>query len=99
MGSGLFSRLTDVALTPTPTSPRRYQPPNYSPTGAGEGRRGAGGRSIAPASPPDARATPAAMTEALSLAMTIIPSFGALRCKFTHSQRRGQPPMIVLTQA
>jgi hypothetical protein len=39
------------------------------------------------------------MTEALTLAMTIIPSFGVRRSKFTHGQSPGQPPIIVLTQA
>src|SRR5271167_3575891 len=76
IGSGALCRSGAVELTPTPTSPRRYQPPNGASAGDSGGRDGAGGRSSALAHPHEAAAI-AAMARAFSLAMTAIPAFGA----------------------
>src|SRR5208282_18453 len=78
IGSGAFCSSGVVALTPSPTSPRRYQPLNSMTAGGGEGRGGAGGRSAAFAHPQVAATTPAT-ARGLSMAMTTIPSFAAGR--------------------
>src|SRR5271157_1862149 len=75
IGSGSFLSSGVEVLTPSPTSPRRYQPLNSS--AAGGGRPGAGGKSGAPAGRADAPVKQPATARALNSAMTTIPSFGA----------------------
>src|SRR5271168_211119 len=65
-----------VELTPTPTSPRRYQPPNWLSAGDSGGRDGAGGKSAALANPHVTAATTTRVSGP-SWAMTTVPSFGA----------------------
>src|SRR5271156_5513344 len=75
IGSGVFCSSGVAALTPSPTSPRRYQPPNSATAAGGGGRGGAGGKSAALAHPQVAAAA-LAMARRVSLAMTTIPLFG-----------------------
>src|SRR5580658_3590905 len=78
IGSGVFCNSGAAALTPSPTSPRRYQPPNAVTAAGGGGRGGGGGKSAALAHPQVAASAPA-MARRVSLAMATIPWFGVGR--------------------
>ncbi len=72
-GPGVISSFGAAALTPPPTSPRKYQPLNSSSAADAGGRDGAGGKSAALAHPQEAAAI-AAQARGPSLAMTTVPS-------------------------
>src|SRR5208337_151954 len=73
-GSGALARLGSATATPSPMSPRRYQPLNSSSEVAGTGKVGAGGKSTASAILPLATAT----ARACNLAIT---AFGPGRAR------------------
>jgi hypothetical protein len=90
IGSGVFCSSGVVALAPSPTSPRRYQPMNSTIWGGASGSCGAGGGSAAFAHPQLAAAAPA-MATSPSLAVTTIPSFG-LEATRAARQQTGENP-------
>src|SRR5271155_2071709 len=72
IGSGAPLSSGAVILTPAPTSPRRYQPPNSAGPDVASGRDGIGGRSAARAHPERTAAAPVRASR-LSLALTTYP--------------------------
>src|SRR5271166_6842756 len=88
IGSGAPLSSGAVILTPAPTSPRKYQPPNSAGPDVASGRDGIGGRSAARAHPERTAAAPVRASR-LSLAMTTVTSLNAGR-PGPRTQKRGK---------